>query len=591
MNADKNTWYALKNKIQESPDSELELLVWQQTKSSPNERDAFVDYVMRGEKRNAPTIAKATDKVFAAVFFDRERLADRNTQFLIPEVRPEIDAFLNAAKRKGPPKNLYLVAQLPTLVYDVRDGAFFNGTNRKEQLGDFRIAEAIKFPRFISSVNEPLTERTAAYPDDVRDRYLVKLYSMRGDQVLAHANSENLSQPQRFGWSFNFRDRSIKAAALALDRVISLDRIEMEPSKAERLLKTTRRRAITGSGWSLVAVLSNARGIDQAYPDVEPVTKGFALAADLSEVLLIAPNGELAERFPANRFPKSADYLAIANSDPATLKTAYPSEVPLTPIALDLLLAKFQPAAIDNELARGMFLSRWFYEQKIKDPLGGRFFNSTALAFTDDEVDSTLPAFKKWLLDAGKRMPGKLLATTEMVEFASETGASVRYSRQGCLFALYTNEKLAGSQVLSLLRSYDRKKQADGDAEPPDLTLNTFGVAPRNADCKGHSSEVRSKRTVSFGYNKLQMPGNGLSALIFLKRPLDVSSLRFEETKSTSSLNLEASIRLTVHNSELFTDKPEVNSVSAPYLRLEASADWAESKPRPAELVDKATRR
>ena len=91
-----------------------------------------------------------------------------------------------------------------------------------------------------------------------------------------------------------------------------------------------------------------------------------------------------------------------------SFKVNFPSELALSPLVNDFLLARYYPDQLRQRMLEAMLSSRWSYERSQKKPLGGRFFNPDSLPKYKD-IQGLTKEFHEWLISRAEALPEEMI--------------------------------------------------------------------------------------------------------------------------------------------------------------------------------------
>lgn len=213
-------------------------------------------------------------------------------------------------------------------------------------------------------------------------------------------------------WS-NFLQLQWVSTYLALDRAIKQPELTFEPKRGQELAQQYR-------GWKLVIEYSDPsmKLVPFSYKgrnDKEVTkTEGKTIFANVDRMLILSPKGEVIWSQTAAQMEAASALTQTTAPKKAAATYSFPSPVPLAPnlqndgAIYDFLLAKYAPAKLTDRMVDAMMSSRWQYEKVSSNPLGGRFFNQSALQPAPADAQQMRPDFKTWLIDMASKFPNQL---------------------------------------------------------------------------------------------------------------------------------------------------------------------------------------
>lgn len=316
--------------------------------------------------------------------FDRSRVEGRAPEFAARELAPEFEKHLRVLAENAT-RQVWVQMDLPIEGYDhenklLRFKKQWNGVNYEPELLD----------RYDAS------EKTGI-PAAAKD---LQLYQLAACMPSKACTSPFLSICRN-------RKLLVKDGLLALDRVLQLNGLHMEPTAAEQLL-TEMSAGLGGSYRPL-----NAR----VALTIERVTRQAGLNqpavvfAQVDRVEILKPGNMVVASFQSQDFAAAMD---LHRPQAAKLEVGPQKTGPvlLNGETLDLLVVKHFPKHLDDIETDRMMQARWKYEQATDSPQGGRFFRGSREPDKQDRR-RLAPQFRKWILARAQQLGNRFLLRTK----------------------------------------------------------------------------------------------------------------------------------------------------------------------------------
>lgn len=188
----------------------------------------------------------------------------------------------------------------------------------------------------------------------------------------------------------NDRNVLIRNGILALDRILRLEGIRMDPTEAERLAQEIGGLEYASSSLRTRVALTIERIAGKNEPRHLPL-----VFAKVGRVEILKPDDSVIASFEPNAFTSAIE----ANKpEAAKLKVLPPEDgrIPLDGETLDILVVKHFPAHFDEAMTYRMMRARWEYEQTAENPRQGKFFKG-AREPAQEDLERLKPQFREWI--------------------------------------------------------------------------------------------------------------------------------------------------------------------------------------------------
>lgn len=328
------------------------------------------DFYQRGEE-------PPNDELFPA--FDRQMVEGRDPQFLAMELSSEFGKRLSKlAQTTG--RRVWVEQNLNVEGYDSARKMLYlkkQGNQAAELLPTY----------YLTTNDQPETPQAAK---NLRFYQLAPVLLDRGKAPFRSLDQNN---------KLLLRD-----GVLALDRVLQLEGIPMEPEQAERLSRDL-------GGFGNDTRYSLRARVALTIQQVSKNTGKFRVPlvrARVDQVDILKPGDITLLSLKPEEFVSAIDLYKpkAAKLDIVTAKESGPEM--LDGEILDLLIVKCLPEKFDQGMTERMMQARWSYEQKVERPKGGRFFEG-ARKPNHQDLERLAPQFREWTLNRAGQMGNRFI--------------------------------------------------------------------------------------------------------------------------------------------------------------------------------------
>lgn len=220
----------------------------------------------------------------------------------------------------------------------------------------------------------------------------------------------------------------------------------------------------------------------------------------------------------------------LQHPDAKNPTVTFPSVLDLNVVTADLLAGKFFSDAIPDDLLKGIFFSRWQYEKEQTTPIGGRYFNTSAVPPNKEDLEKELPSFREWLVKITSKMPN-LINIPVQIEYREVKGKWIIRKIEGCATA--TDDTHPRLWVLKMNRA-----PGEGNFKIQRLYSDLDIEA-----CKGPESytSVRRGGSIDFGDGYVQLAKSRVLTAFYLDNEVDLPDSILKNRKEFVTLTVNVS--------------------------------------------------
>lgn len=470
----------------------------------PAQRQAYFDYILGYGPQTEPDFSAWPDALssvnwgvnLATIFPKGYFEVDRASMGLLADAptRATIQAFVRDVAATYPVKNLTGVYPLGDVRYDQKTKAL------TFQRWPFAQQKSITFANSVNSIQDGPAKPFVH--SDAKSRLVYNYVSSSGlldgqqtGRVISSCAQSDRRKSRDCGtiWS-NFMPVQWYSAYFAFDRELKQPNITVDPQRGQELARTYR-------GWRLVVEYSEPEMklvpfTYKARNDTDTTrSEAQTIFASIERVLIISPSNEIIWSKRGSEMKAASAVTQTVAPKAAMQSYSFPKTVHLSknlaPNAAiyDFLLAKYAPGNLNDRMLDAMISSRWQYEKYDGAPLGGRFFNQSALQPTAQDAAQTRGDFKAWLLKMSAAFPNKIEIEFPM-QYASNTvsvkGQCVKLDVvEGAPFRSNTPNVLANQKTQQCRTAYDQTKRKFERCEGYSNAVTNAQVALDKAEAAG----------------------------------------------------------------------------------------------------------